>query len=390
MADADIRDHMVVGPDDHRAYIVITAVVGLTWSVLVLAIRLFIRLRLTGPFGSDDAAASLATFIAACQTATTLYSVREGVGVRYNDAYRDSMDAGLKAYYASTILYIMALCPAKASMSLLISRVSRQAADKHLLATRIVTAIILAWGLASIFIVAFQCGSARPWDLSAPGHCPNLFPRWLVVEVLSLVIELLISGLAFSLVLDLDMAVRTKLIVIFAFSAQLLVAIPVSYRLVLLRDAATRPDRHASGPPVMFALADPTVVTQVVMHFSVMAATFPCFRQFLQAFNNDFGATTKMGTDDERSGDRSQGVRSSNSYAMSALRSRGEASGGGGGGGELTAPLREVDSDTEVDEVTFRPLAPLRDGLLTPVDDGRSLRSVGSDRAIIQHKQKRA
>ncbi len=64
MAGAGVNDHMVVGPDDHRAYIVITAIVGLIWSVLVLCIRIFIRVRLTGPFGLDDAAAAIATVCA--------------------------------------------------------------------------------------------------------------------------------------------------------------------------------------------------------------------------------------------------------------------------------------------------------------------------------------
>ncbi|KAM3542647.1 hypothetical protein ARSEF1564_004479 [Beauveria bassiana] len=402
MAGAGVNNHLPAGPDDHRAYIVIVAIVGLIWSVLVLCIRVFIRVRLTGPFGSDDAAASLATLIGVCQTATVLYAVRQGVGVRNNDAFADSMDSALKAYYASTIMYIMAICPAKASMSLLITRVSRQAADKHLLGTRIVTGIIFAWGLASVFIVALQCGSTRPWDLFAAGHCKGLFPRWLAVETFSIVIEVLISGLAFSLVLGLDMALRTKFIVVSAFSAQLLVAIPVSYRLVLLRDALRNYQPHGGGgggggggsSSVMFTLADTTIVTQVVMHFSIMAATFPCFRQFLQAFNNDFGATTKMGTgDDPRSGDGSQDAaagphrrrRSIDSFAMSVLRSRDGS--GDVAGASAEAATQEQESDTEV-EGGLVPLMPLRDGLLTLADDGGSLQSMGSDQAMIR-KDKR-
>ncbi|KAM3508352.1 hypothetical protein MY11210_006751 [Beauveria gryllotalpidicola] len=395
MAGAGVNNHLPAGPDDHRAYIVIVAVVGIIWSVLVLCIRVFIRVRLTRPFGSDDAAASLATLIGVCQTATVLYAVREGVGVRINDAYRDSMDSALKAYYASSIMYIMALCPAKASMSLLISRVSRQAADKHLLGTRIVTGIIFAWGLASVFIVALQCGSTRPWDLTAAGHCKGLFPRWLAIETFSIVIEVLISGLAFSLVLGLDMALQTKFVVVSAFSAQLLVAIPISYRLVLLRDALRNYKHHGGGGGgsyVMFTLADTTIVTQVVMHFSIMAATFPCFRQFLQAFNNDFGATTKMGTDDDyRSGDRSQDVgggprrRSNNSFAMLALQSQGGC--GDDAGASAEAATKEQESDTEVEGVLV-PLMPHRDGMLAPADDGGSLQSMGSDRAMIR-KNKR-
>lgn len=61
MAGVGVQDHMVVGPDDHRAYIVIAATVGLTWSILVLLIRLFIRLRIAGPFGWDDTFAVIAT-----------------------------------------------------------------------------------------------------------------------------------------------------------------------------------------------------------------------------------------------------------------------------------------------------------------------------------------
>ncbi|KAJ3484070.1 hypothetical protein NLG97_g7153 [Lecanicillium saksenae] len=355
MAGAGVNDHMVVTPDDHRAYIVIAGIVGLTWSVMVLCIRLFIRFRLTGPFCLDDWAATIATFFGACQTAIVFYAVRQGVGVRYNTAYDDSIDSAFKAYYASTII--------------------RQAADKHLLGTRIVTAIIFIWGFASVLIVAFQCDASRPWDLSQ--KCSGLLPRWLVIETFSLVIELLISGLAFSLVLGLDMAFQTTFIVVMAFSAQLLVAIPVGYRLALLRDAI-----HSSRP-VMFTLTDLTIVTQVVMHFSIMAATFPCFRQFLQAFNNDFGATTKMGTG-ENTRDASQGNNSNNSYAMSILRSRGER---GAEGSALTTQHPDHDSDTDV-EAVFRPILPSRDGMLAPADDGRSLQSMGSDRAMI--KQKRA
>ncbi|KAM3506892.1 hypothetical protein MY10362_002079 [Beauveria mimosiformis] len=395
MAGAGVNNHLPAGPDDHRAYIVIVAIVGLIWSVLVLCIRIFIRVRLTGPFGSDDAAASLATLIGVCQTATVLYAVRQGVGVRNNDAYRDSIDSALKAYYASTITYIMAICLAKASMSLLITRVSRQAADKHLLGTRIVTGIIFAWGLASVFIVALQCGSTRPWDLTAAGHCKGLFPRWLAVETFSIVIEVLISGLAFSLVLGLDMALRTKLIVVSAFSAQLLVAIPVSYRLVLLRDALRNYRHHGGGgssssSSVMFTLAGTTIVTQVVMHFSIIAATFPCFRQFLQAFNNDFGATTKMGAEDDPrsgSGDGSQDAaggprrRSITSFAMSVLRSRDGC--GDDAGASAEAATQEQESGTDVEGVLV-PLMAHRDGILTLADDGGSLQSMGSDRAMIR------
>lgn len=61
--------NLIVTNSDHGAYIVIVAVLGVTWSVLVLAIRLYIRLRLNGPFGPDDAAATLGT-VSMCRAAS--------------------------------------------------------------------------------------------------------------------------------------------------------------------------------------------------------------------------------------------------------------------------------------------------------------------------------
>ena len=46
-----------------------------------------------------------------------------------------------------------------------------------------------------------------------------------------------------------------------------------------------------------FALTNTLVLTEITMHFSLMAATFPCLRRFLQAFDTHLGATTHMTAD---------------------------------------------------------------------------------------------
>jgi len=51
----------VVTAENHQAYIIITAILGLLWTLLVFAIRMYLRLWLNGPFGWDDAAATFAT-----------------------------------------------------------------------------------------------------------------------------------------------------------------------------------------------------------------------------------------------------------------------------------------------------------------------------------------
>jgi len=54
-----------ITPDDHGAYLVITAGILISWTVLVFLIRLYIRFRINGQsagyFGHDDTAFTLGT-----------------------------------------------------------------------------------------------------------------------------------------------------------------------------------------------------------------------------------------------------------------------------------------------------------------------------------------
>lgn len=56
------------------------AIVGIIWSVLVLAIRLYLRLKLSGPVGNDDYAAIAATALAVAQSSLVLAGISAGLG----------------------------------------------------------------------------------------------------------------------------------------------------------------------------------------------------------------------------------------------------------------------------------------------------------------------
>ncbi|KAK2592023.1 hypothetical protein QQS21_010294 [Conoideocrella luteorostrata] len=194
---------------DHGALITITAVVGATWTVLVCIIRLYIRLRLNGPFGLDDVAALFATAVGIAQTAVTLAGVQDGLGKQQDLLSSNQVHSAMK------------------------------------------------------------------------------FRRWVAVEILSIFIEFSISAMAIIVVWSLGMALKTKVMVVSAFSAQLLVIVPIIFRLIFVR-------RLVLMKEATFAPTETIVATQVVLHFSIMAATFPCFRQFLQVFDSGLGATTKI------------------------------------------------------------------------------------------------
>ncbi|ODA84131.1 hypothetical protein RJ55_02649 [Drechmeria coniospora] len=354
-----VTDHLVVTPSDHGAFIVIAGLIGLIWTVLVLAMRLYIRFGVNGPFGLDDAATSFATLVGIVQTSLTLIAVHHGMGKGQDLLTHEDLDLAMKFNYAANLVYILAICSSKCSMFLLIARLTRQ--KHHLLASHLASGLTTLWAVISIFVLGFQCSLPQPWNSEDHRLCGDLFVRVAIVESFSLLIEALISGMAVMLVWNLSMALKTKILVVAAFSAQLLVIIPVSFRILFVREVTVSDD-------VTFDFTNPAIATQVVMHFSIMAATFPCFRQFLQAFDSGLGATigSDLGTGSHaNSGYILQSFDSAHSGKMKRGKRPQETR-------KQQEPAKRVESST---------------GIEPGSDENKSVESDGSDKAIIWRTQ---
>lgn len=48
-------------------------------------------------------------------------------------------------------------------------------------------------------------------------------------------------------------------------------------------------------PPILFSISDTIISTEVLLHCSIMAATIPCLKPFVMAFNTGWGQGTKRG-----------------------------------------------------------------------------------------------
>ena len=103
------------------------------------------------------------------------------------------------------------------------------------------------------------------------------------------------------------MSMKLKVVVVGAFLMRLLIIIPVAFKLVLLRKDL--PSSNAT-----FNSTGVVIATQVTMHYTVMATTFPCMRAFLETFNSGLGATTGMTTEADYD---------SNAYAKGSKGSKG-------------------------------------------------------------------
>lgn len=155
-------------------YIAIVCSTAIVWSILVFLVRAFLRLKVNGPFGWDDAACAAATFFAIAFSSMTLIDVSFGLGRDVAKVPHFHRNTFYLLLWIQNMLYMLAACFAQASVAFLIARIAK--VRMHL---------VLAYGLAivsgtccliSIFLVVFACNLPRPWDNSQPGNCT--IPRW--------------------------------------------------------------------------------------------------------------------------------------------------------------------------------------------------------------------
>lgn len=101
---------------------------------------------------------------------TILILASDGLGVLAVLTLRRA-DAIQKGYYASNFLYILTLGFAKLSLVSFFYSVHHQRGQRR--AVLAIGIFILAWTLASLAAVAFQCGLPKPWEVLTL-HCYNI------------------------------------------------------------------------------------------------------------------------------------------------------------------------------------------------------------------------
>lgn len=139
-------------------------------------------------------------------------------------------------------------------------------------------------------MIAARCHLGSPWIDTSAQKCPSLYPRWVAIETVSLLIEILIFGIFVSIIHILKMRFSVKVKVLIAFSTRLPIIVPIVFRLIYLRRALT-----TDGDP-SFALTNAIIATQVVLHYTTMAASFAYLKPFLRAFDSNLCATVKVDT----------------------------------------------------------------------------------------------
>lgn len=80
--------------------------------------------------------------------------------------------------------------------------------------------VVVAFGVASIVIEAARCHAQLPWE-NLTRVCSDYVDGWVAIAVMDVVTELALFAMPMWILYDLQMAVRTKVIIMGAFALRL-------------------------------------------------------------------------------------------------------------------------------------------------------------------------
>ncbi|KAL2216363.1 hypothetical protein M432DRAFT_102365 [Thermoascus aurantiacus ATCC 26904] len=272
----------ILTPTDRSGLIVIVTTLFMSWMVLCFLTRLYTRWAINGPFGLDDLAAGIGTALGICHVGAVMDSVSHGFGKSklLLDPFRVSKAE--KALYAADILFIVGHTAAKSSVAFLLRRLGRD--SRYMRLCDGVLSIISLWGFASLIAIALKCGLNHPWLLN--GQCKDVVLRWQLITAFDVVTEVALLFMYVHLIWGLHMRWTGKAIVLIAFGSRAPVAIVAIVRVIYLKTALQSPDPMLNG-------VDASISTEVLLQYSLMAATIPCLKSFVIAFNTGWGLGTK-------------------------------------------------------------------------------------------------
>ncbi|OCK78851.1 hypothetical protein K432DRAFT_383549 [Lepidopterella palustris CBS 459.81] len=268
-----------VTDDNHAGTIWIVAILCLIYSVLTFITRGFIKWKM---IGIDDYVLIAAQVVAFAQYGSLFSSLHNGLGRTVEQLPNNMREKVSEGAMGTEILLLLSLCLSKASVVFLIRRVFTRDMKRFWRICNILLGCIAVWGLASILVVTVGCSTTHYLPPTQGATCSGYLTRWEIVIALDVATELIFVFLPIYLVWDLQMAFDLKARVFIAFLFRLPVAAFALTFLLKFNNSLT-----STNPGV--AIASALTWQQAELSYSLISATIPCLKSFIQSFDTSFG-----------------------------------------------------------------------------------------------------
>ncbi|KAF2639092.1 hypothetical protein P280DRAFT_550562 [Massarina eburnea CBS 473.64] len=275
---------------------------GRLWIVTILAFIYVLLSAITravikrGSIGLDDVLLFVGTLAFVGQAVATIHGLRHGLS-KYNSITTESeWTKSGQAFIATEVLAILTQCLSKCSVIFLIHRVfSSQLGWKRWLHTGILV-LSVGWGVAGMVLMATSCSADVILTSKTATLCSKQILRWRIVVVLDVVSEGLMCLLPVILIYPLQMPFRRKAQVVAAFSFRLpIIAVSITHYFSI--------QNSWSSVEPLYAITNPLIIQQAMLCWSLISATIPNLKAFMQSFSTEWGLGMSLGTSTGQSSD---------------------------------------------------------------------------------------
>lgn len=157
------------------ASVILCAITGSIWSLLVFLIRIFLRLRVNGPVGKDDLACGAATAATITYSSFAVAEVGLGYGSTQRHLSAHARETVLIVGWVASFFFWLASGLSKVSACFLVARMTET--KEHLVVIYSVLSAVLVWLAVCMFLVVFQCKMPHPWVVDPNNICINRVSR---------------------------------------------------------------------------------------------------------------------------------------------------------------------------------------------------------------------
>jgi hypothetical protein len=136
------------------AYLTVLAVTSAIYLIMVFGIRLFLRLKVNGPFGKDDWACAISTVFGLVYSVVVIVQVFLGLGSRFRKLSQAEADTIAIIGWVNGMCLTFAGYFSKVSGCYLLARITKT--KKHLVVAYVLLAAMTLWVIQAQFYTIFQ------------------------------------------------------------------------------------------------------------------------------------------------------------------------------------------------------------------------------------------
>ncbi|EXK77102.1 hypothetical protein FOQG_18184 [Fusarium oxysporum f. sp. raphani 54005] len=210
-------------------------------SAISVTLRIYVRYKVLRSLGWDDRVMAAAQLLAIGSAVAIGLENNYGLGHHTWEQSKENYVTYMKAFYASVIVYNVAMCLVKIGILLQYRRVF---AIPILQAFTFYGLVIMAtWTITIALLNALICVPvAKFWNSTMPGHCIDPLTVWYVMAGFNLVTDITVICMPLPVIGSLNLPRRQKIMLLAIFSIGFLTCAISIYRIHTLKTAASTKD----------------------------------------------------------------------------------------------------------------------------------------------------